>query len=87
MVFWAVLIVDCSAQSQLATKVPETVLQGIIHIEERLLDVPEVDRLEDSIGLKGCFVEIGRGVKLYVIKEGRGPACAIEDDLQWLCER
>jgi proline iminopeptidase len=48
----------------------ETVEDRIVNIEATLYDVPDVS--PHDRGLPGKYVDIGRGVKLYVIEEGDG---------------
>lgn len=50
----------------------ETALDGLTHIESRVVAVPDVPRLDDSLPLRSRRLDVGAGVKLYVAEEGSG---------------
>ena len=49
----------------------ETVLDKVVHVEESILEAPEVGRLDAELDLKKNRVDVG-GASLFVEEEGRG---------------
>ncbi len=78
LAFCAILLTNCPSSSNQSPQTrPETALDGIEHIEDRLLEVPETPRLDDSPDIQKRLVDIGDRIRLYVIEEGAGPALVL----------
>jgi proline iminopeptidase len=72
MMHWGRLIALTSLLSiSLDAAARETVLDGVIHVQEGVLEVPEVDRLEMGLDVETKRVDVG-GASLYVEEEGSG---------------